>query len=166
MTLKESVNSPISLFEEIFPGDTNPYGTAFGGRILALMDRAAGLAASRFAKCHFVTVSLDALQFVAPVEQGEIAEVQAQVVYTSRHTCGIFVQVFAIDKTQWDRCLCCRGSIFMVAKGREGKKVEIPQLEPHGQAEKTMWKEAHAIHQRMLTSKAKTQAGVCEERRT
>jgi acyl-CoA hydrolase len=41
--------SLLTLFEEFFPVDTNPCGTAFGSRILALMDRAAALASSRYA---------------------------------------------------------------------------------------------------------------------
>jgi len=142
--------SPISVHEEIFPGDTNAYGTAFGGRILALMDRAAGLAAARYAHGDFVTASLDALDFRAPVRQGEIAEVEAQVVYTSTHTCGIKVRVFAIDKDVWDRRPCCAGTLFMVAIGPDGKPRAIPQFEPSDDCAKKAWVEAEAIQKRML----------------
>ena len=142
--------SPISVHEEIFPGDTNPLGTAFGGRILALMDRAAGLAASRYAHGDFVTASLDALDFKAPVRQGEIAEIEAQVVYTSNHTCGIKVRVFAIDKAQWDKRQCCAGTLFMVAVGPDGKPRAIPQFSPADDCARKAWAEAEAIHKQML----------------
>lgn len=141
------------MLEEIFPGDTNPYGTAFGGRILALMDRAAGLAASRYARQHFVTASLDALEFSAPVRQGEIAEVEARVVYTSRHTCGVRVRVFAIDKRTWERRPCCKGTLFMVAMDRDGRTLEIPPLTPSGAEAKREWDDAHRIHEAMLERK-------------
>jgi len=151
--------SPISVHEEIFPGDTNAYGTAFGGKILALLEQAAGLAASRYAHCNFVTASLDALEFSAPVLQGEIAEVEAQVVYTSPHTCGIKVRVFAIDKSKWDRRQCCQGSLFMVAVGPEGRPLPIPQFEPDTDQARKEWAEAQAIHRQMLARRKKTRGG-------
>lgn len=148
-------SGPISVFEEIFPGDTNPYGTAFGGRILALMDRAAGLAAARFAHQHFVTASLDALEFSAPVKQGEIAEIEARIVYTSKHTCAAHVRVFAIDKRIWDRRRCCEGTLFMVATGGDGRPLAIPQLVPQTDDERRAWADARAIHEAMLGRRAR-----------
>jgi acyl-CoA hydrolase len=145
------------VLEEIFPGDTNPYGTAFGGRILALMDRAAGLAAARFAHEHFVTASLDALEFSAPVKQGEIAEVEARVVYTSSHTCAVLVRVYAIDKRVWDRRQCCAGTLFMVATGSDGRPLPIPQLVPRKDEERRAWADARAIHEVMLGRRARRQ---------
>jgi acyl-CoA hydrolase len=145
-----TTSEPISVFEEIFPSDTNPHGTAFGGKILALMDRAAGLAASRFAHRNFVTASLDALEFSAPVKQGEIAEVEARVVYTSSHTCAAHVRVFAIDKRVWDRRQCCTGTVFMVAVGPDGKPLSIPQLEPPTDEARREWNDARNIHEAML----------------
>lgn len=142
--------APIVLFEEIFPGDTNAYGTAFGGKILALMDRAAGLAASRFAHGHLVTASLDALDFRAPVRQGEVAEVEAHLVYTSAHTCGVKVRVCAVDKASWERRHCCEGTLFMVAVGPDGKVLPVPAFTPRTRAARLAWDEAHAIHRQMI----------------
>ncbi|MCP4603759.1 MAG: acyl-CoA thioesterase [Proteobacteria bacterium] len=154
---KDSLDiSPISVYEEIFPGDTNPYGTAFGGKILALMDRAAGLAAARYARCNVVTASMDAIEFNAPVQQGEIAEVEARMVYTSTHTCALKVKVFAHDKSSWERRPCCVGTLFMVAIGADSKPLSIPMFEPKTDNEKKEWGEAQKIHQRMLKRKRKT----------
>ena len=36
--------------ELVLPNDTNPHGTAFGGRIMEWMDVAAGISASRHAR--------------------------------------------------------------------------------------------------------------------
>jgi acyl-CoA hydrolase len=140
--------TPVILLEEIFPGDTNPYGTAFGGKILALIDRAAGLAASRYAHQHFVTASLDVIAFRAPVRQGEVAEVKARVVYTSRRTCGVRVEVSALDKTSWDRRSCCHGLVFMVAMGADGEPLPVPAFEPESETERQEWAEAAEAHLR------------------
>ena len=52
---------PVVLLNEVFPGDTNALDTLFGGRLMSIMDTAAGMSASKFAHREFVTVSVDAL---------------------------------------------------------------------------------------------------------
>jgi len=149
MIFGEPDRSPVTLLEEIFPGDTNAYGTAFGGKILELIDRAAGLAASRFARASFVTASLDAIHFVGPVRQGEVAEVEARVVYTSSRTCGVRVRVFGMDKSSWERRDCCEGLMFMVAVGPDGRAVSVPRFEPQNDQEQREFDNAATVHRRM-----------------
>jgi acyl-CoA hydrolase len=149
-------NTTVTLVDEIFPGDTNPYGTAFGGRILSLMDKAAGLAAAKFARTNFVTASLDAIDFRAPARQGEIVEIQARVVYTSTHTCGIKMLVLGSDKSRWERRTCCEGVLFMVAIDEDGKPEPIPQITPASDAAQRDWDEVKAIHQRMLARRQRS----------
>jgi acyl-CoA hydrolase len=151
--LSDSDNTVVTLVDEIFPGDTNPYGTAFGGRILSLMDKAAGLAAAKFARTNFVTASLDALDFRAPARQGEIVEIQARVVYTSTHTCGIKMLVLGSDKALWERRICCEGVLFMVAIDKAGRPQKVPQLTPDSDAAQAAWDEVQAIHREMLARK-------------
>jgi acyl-CoA hydrolase len=87
------------------------------------------------------------------VRQGEVAEVVAQVVYTSAHTCGIKLQVNAIDKTTWSRRSCCQGTILMVAIGERGKPLRIPQLVPETEQEIRDWDEVAEVHRRMLADR-------------
>ena len=74
---------PVTLIEEVFPQDTNAYDTLFGGRLLSLMDKAAGITCSKFAHREFVTISIDTLEFKAPARQGDLIEVTGKVVFTS-----------------------------------------------------------------------------------
>ena len=145
--------TPITLLEEIFPQDTNPYGTAFGGKILALMDRAAGLAASRFACLHFVTASMTGVEFQGPVRQGEVAQVVASVIYTSRRTCGVRAEVFAVDKTRWEYRHCGQGILFMLALGPDGTPQTLPSFKPRGRQAVREWREAAAIHRQVRSRK-------------
>jgi acyl-CoA hydrolase len=149
--LSDPDTTSVTLVDEIFPGDTNPYGTAFGGRILSLMDKAAGMAAAKFARTSFVTASLDAIDFRAPARQGEIVEIEARVVYTSTHTCGIKIIVLGSDKALWERRICCEGVMFMVAIDEDGKTQRIPQLTPGSAEDRAAWAEVEAIHKRMLS---------------
>jgi len=148
--LSDRDSTTITLIDEIFPGDTNPYGTAFGGRILSLMDKAAGMVAAKFARTDFVTASLDALDFRAPARLGEIVEIEARVVYTSTHTCGIKLVVLGSDKELWERRICCEGVMFMVAIDDAGRPQAIPQLTPETEADREAWAYVESVHKRLL----------------
>ena len=97
MSLQPFSTEPVTLAEEVFPGDTNAYGTLFGGRLMALMDKAAGFSSSKFAHREFVTVSVDSLEFINPAHKGDIIEVVGKVVYTSTHSAGCKVQAYALS---------------------------------------------------------------------
>ena len=73
--MKPFSTEPVTLIEEVFPQDTNSYDTLFGGRLLSVMDKAAGIACSKFAHREFVTISIDTLTFKAPARQGDLIEV-------------------------------------------------------------------------------------------
>ena len=83
--------APVVLLNEVFPGHTNALNTLFGGRLMSIMDTAAGMSASKFAHREFVTVSVDALKFRRPAFQGDVIRTTARVVWTSPRTAGIHV---------------------------------------------------------------------------
>ena len=141
--------SPLTMIHEVFPGDTNDYGTMFGGNVIALMDKAAGICASKFAHENFVTASVDRLKFLAPIKQGYVVEATARVVYTSKHTAGLEVIVTSKDRKTWVAQHCSRAFSFMVAVGENGKIKEIPQLVPITGEEREKFEEVRAIHRRI-----------------
>ena len=57
MTDQAKRAEPVIMTEIVFPQDTNPMGTMFGGAAYALMDKAAFVAASRFSGSIVVTAS-------------------------------------------------------------------------------------------------------------
>lgn len=52
------------LIEMVFPEQANHYGTLFGGQALALMDKAAFIAASRYARRAVVTARSEKVDWV------------------------------------------------------------------------------------------------------
>ena len=54
----DSKYSKANMLEIIFPGNTNSLGTAFGGHMLSLMDKAAAFAAGRYSLTAVVTASI------------------------------------------------------------------------------------------------------------
>ena len=71
---------PVVLLNEVFPGDTNSMDTLYGGRLMSIMDTAAGMVSSKFAHKEFVTVSVDALKFRRPAYQGDIIRTTSRAV--------------------------------------------------------------------------------------
>ena len=143
-------NEPVVLIEEVFPQDTNSYGTLFGGRLLSLMDKAAGIVASKFAHREFVTISIDTLKFRRPAHKGDLIETTAKVVYTSTHTAACRVIAKRMSKSEWESDEICSGYFFMVAIDSQMKPIPIPQFEPETDDEKRWHAEAKRIRTEMI----------------
>ncbi len=131
---------PVVVLDEVFPGHTNALNTLFGGRLMAIMDTAAGMVASKFAHEVFVTVSVDALKFKRPAFQGDIIRTTARVVWTSPRTVGVHVTSCRLSRSEWVGEEICSGFFFMVAIDETMEPVQIPQFEPKTDDEREMWR--------------------------
>lgn len=140
---------PVIQLNEVFPGDTNALDTLFGGRLMSIMDTAAGMAASKFAHRNFVTISVDALKFRRPAYQGDVIRTTARVVWTSPRTAGIHVISCRLSRSEWVGEEICSGFFFMVAIDRDMKVINIPQFEPETDEEKEMWNSAQKARDAM-----------------
>lgn len=116
------------IMEMVFPGQANHYGTLYGGEALALMDKAAFMVASRFARLPVVTASTEKIDFHAPVGQGQIVELVARVVATGRTSITVEVALYGEEIRSGTRALCTRGRIVLVALGADGKPTPVPAL--------------------------------------
>lgn len=116
------------MVEMVFPDQTNHYGTLFGGHALALMDKAAFVAASRYARRTVVTARSERVDFHVPVEQGMLVELVARVVETGRTSMSVEVELYAEDLVSGVSHLCTRGRFVMVALDAHKKPAEVPPL--------------------------------------
>ena len=140
---------PVIQLNEVFPGDTNALDTLFGGKLMAIMDTAAGMAASKFAHRNFVTVSVDALKFRRPAYQGDVIRTTAKVVWTSPRTAGIHVISCRLSRSEWIGEEICSGFFFMVAIDRDMKAINIPQFKPKNDEENDLWNAAQRARDAM-----------------
>ena len=88
----------------VMPMHTNGVaGVMFGGVMMQWIDVCAGVAAMRHAGGAVLTASIDRLDFMSPVQVGEIVVLQAQVNYTSRTSmevgCRVETEHSRIDAT-------------------------------------------------------------------
>ena len=116
------------LVDLVFPNQTNHLGTLFGGHALAMMDKAASIAAHRYCRNTVVTASIERTDFLVPVYEGELTEVTAQVVKTGRTSMVVQVELVAENLITGDRRLCTRGVFNMVALDKNRKPTAVPPL--------------------------------------
>jgi acyl-CoA hydrolase len=113
------------LIEMVFPEQTNHYGTLFGGQALALMDKAAFVVASRYARLTVVTASSEQCDFHVPVKQGQLVELHSRVVATGTTSITIEVDLYSEDLLTGERQLGTRGRFVLVAVDEHGKPTQI-----------------------------------------
>ncbi|HEY0675840.1 MAG TPA: acyl-CoA thioesterase [Immundisolibacter sp.] len=77
------------------PADTNPTGDIFGGWIMAQMDLAGGILASRRARGRVVTVAMNAFEFLEPVFVGDLVSCYGHVVRVGRTSLTLQLTAYA-----------------------------------------------------------------------
>jgi uncharacterized protein (TIGR00369 family) len=118
----------VRIADIVLPNQTNNHGTMFGGDVLALMDRAAGIAALRFCRQPVVTASTERIDFRTPIQRGEIIEAIAKVVYVGRTSMIVRIHIYAEHPLIGDRRICTTGYFSMVALNQAGQPVPVPRL--------------------------------------
>ena len=117
--------SEVRLVELIVPHQSNHIGTLFGGNALAMMDKAAFLSATRFARRSMVTVASDRVEFKVPVRAGQMVELVARVARVGRTSVTVGVEMYAEELLSRDRVLATHGSFVFVAIDESGRPVPV-----------------------------------------
>jgi uncharacterized protein (TIGR00369 family) len=120
------------MLELVFPKDTNYLGTAFGGWVLSLMDKAASVAAVRHGGANVVTARMDGVDFRVPIRVGDAVALDAQVVKVGRSSMTVRVDVYRETMATGEQELATTGFFVFVALDEEGKPRAVPPL-PEGQ---------------------------------
>jgi uncharacterized protein (TIGR00369 family) len=77
------------------PESSNPAGNVHGGDIMKLIDTAGGVAATRHARAHVVTASIDRIDFHYPVYVGDLLILKASVNFVGKTSMEVGVRVEA-----------------------------------------------------------------------
>ena len=79
----------------LLPKDSNPYGTIFGGVILANIDLASAIEARKVAAHRFVTKAMREVEFHEPVYVGDVVDFLTETVRIGRTSVTVRVEVEA-----------------------------------------------------------------------
>jgi acyl-CoA hydrolase len=114
----------------VMPMHTNgAAGVMFGGIMMQWIDVCAGVAAMRHARCGVVTASIDRLDFLSPVQVGEIVVLQAQVNYVSTTSMEVGCRVETEHMRTGERRYVTKAYLTFVAIDERGKPKPLPRLE-------------------------------------
>jgi uncharacterized protein (TIGR00369 family) len=120
--------SQTTITELMIPSYANFGGKIHGGILLSLMDKVAYACSSKHAGAYCVTVSVDRVEFLKPVEVGELVSLHASVNYVGRSSMivGIRVEAQQVKSGTIRHTNSCY--FTMVAKDDDDKPAEVPEL--------------------------------------
>jgi uncharacterized protein (TIGR00369 family) len=128
VTSKTVKASKITISELMLPSHTNFSGKIHGGYILSLLDQIAFACASKYSGNYCVTASVDTVDFLNPIEVGELVTLKASVNYVGKSSMIVGIRVES-QNIQTGKIKHCNSSYFtMVAKNKEGQNVQVPTL--------------------------------------
>ena len=128
MAFKSASESQITMSLLMTPEHSNFGGKVHGGYVLMLMDQIAFACASKHSGNYCVTASVNKVDFLNPINVGELVHLRASVNYTGRTSMVIGLRVES-EKIQTGEIKHCNSSYFtMVAKNKDGKSVSVPGL--------------------------------------
>lgn len=120
--------SQVSLSVLMLPSHSNFGGKIHGGYLLSLLDQVAFASASKHSGHYCVTASVDVVNFLRPIEVGELVTLKASVNFVGNSSMVIGIRVEAEDIRTGDVKHCNSSYFTMVAKDDAGKKVSVPGL--------------------------------------
>jgi len=109
------------------PADVNQHGDIFGGWIMAQVDLAGGIVASRRARGRVATVAVNSFQFKEPVLVGDVVTFFVDIVRTGRTSITVDVEVFASRNPGKEVTVkVTEATLTFVAVGADRRPRELP----------------------------------------
>jgi len=125
---RHAKDTQITISELMLPSHANFSGKIHGGHILNLMDQIAFACGSKHSGNYCVTASVNRVDFLNPIEVGELVHMKASINYTGRTSMVVGLRVES-ENIQTGEIKHCNSSYFtMVAKDENGKNATIPGL--------------------------------------
>jgi acyl-CoA thioesterase YciA len=112
------------------PADANVYGDVFGGWIMAQVDVAGSLPATRRANGRVATIAVNSFVFKHPVFVGDLLSFYADVVKVGNTSITVNVEVYAErNRLQTDVVKVTEATLTYVATGDDRKPRQLPPLD-------------------------------------
>lgn len=107
------------------PKDTNANGDIFGGWLVSHMDMGAAIAARWRAKSRVVTVAIDALTFIKPVNVGDTVCCYGTVKKVGKTSICIYLEVWTMGWSSEHHLLAAKGDFTFVAIDDDGRPQKV-----------------------------------------
>lgn len=125
---KTTEASQVTMTQLMLPSNSNFSGKIHGGYILGLMDQIAFACASKHSGNYCVTASVNKVDFLNPIEVGELVTLKASINFTGRTSMVVGVRVESENIQTGEKKHCNSSYFTMVAKNKQGENVPIPGI--------------------------------------
>ena len=137
------------LTDLVLPADTNQYNSVFGGKVMAYVDKIAGIAAMRHCRKPVVTASSDSFDFHAPIKSGQAICLEAFVTWSHNTSMVVYIKVEGENLMTGERRLTSEAFLTMIAIDKDGRPSSVPKVMPETELEKELYNRAEAkYHER------------------
>jgi acyl-CoA hydrolase len=143
-------------FELAMPNDVNPLGHVLGGKVMHLVDLAGALAAIRHARKPVVTAAVDSLEFLHPVQVGELIVLRSSVNRVFQTSMEVGVQVETESLVTGKRLHTCSAYLTFVALDEAGKATVVQPVIPESEEEQRRYREAGERREHRLATRARS----------
>ena len=134
--------SASEMVEIVLPNDANPLGHLLGGRLMHWIDISGALAAHRHCRNYVVTASIDHLDFLVPVQVGDLVIFESAVNRAFNTSMEIGVKVSVENYIAATRQHVSSAYLTFVAVDRHGRKLPVPPVIPETEDEKRRYEGA------------------------
>lgn len=112
------------------PSDANVYGDVFGGWIMAQVDIAGSLPATRRANGRVATIAVNSFIFKNPVFVGDLLSFYADIVKVGNTSITVNVEVYA-ERNRLQACIVkvTEATLIYVATDSDRKPRKVPPIE-------------------------------------
>ena len=142
MQAKTPEESKTIMTDLVLPSETNPINNLFGGELLARMDRAASIAARRHSRRIVVTASVNHVAFNKVVPLGSVVTIEAKVSRAFKSSMEIYMDVWIEDRESGLRSKANEAIYTFVAVDESGRPIQVPELKPETELEKSRFEAA------------------------
>lgn len=118
----------VTISELMLPSHSNFSGKIHGGYILSLLDQIAFACASKFSGTYCVTASVDTVDFLNPIEVGELVTMKASINYAGNTSMVVGIRVEAENIRTGIKKHCNSSYFTMVAKDDNNNSMKVPGL--------------------------------------
>jgi uncharacterized protein (TIGR00369 family) len=164
---KKVSESRVVMGQSMNPENANPAGNVHGGHIMKLIDTAGGVAATRHARAHVVTASIDRMDFHHPVYIGDFLILKASVNFVGKTSMEVGVRVEAENPVTGEKRHTGSAYLTFVALGADKRPTPLPELvletdeDRHRNAEAAERRQMRLAEKKKEKVKHKSGGGYC-----
>ena len=135
MQFKKITDSETTITELMLPSYANFGGKVHGGILLSLMDKVAYVTATKHCASYCVTVAVDGVEFLNPVEVGDLLSLKASVNYVGNTSMIVGIRVETLNPKTGVSQHTNSCYFTMAAKDDHGNLIAVPGLEIENQTQ-------------------------------